>query len=83
MNPLGIALTFLLFGMLIGAGIYMALQGLGGLLRYQAFSLAFMARTETRSLRELATIFTDTILLLAGLGMIYLGVAWTYIVVYR
>lgn len=79
----GTALTLLLFGLVIGFGLFLAFEGLLGLRRHHAFGLSFVAQAGARSLRELTVILISALGLLAGLVLLFVGVAWTYMIVYR
>ena len=83
MNPLGILMAFMLFGIVIGVGAFLAVSSLGALYQRRALHISAVHTAGSYSLRDLAGLMTRTVLLLLGVAMVYQGGLWIYIVVFR
>ncbi|TAK28888.1 MAG: hypothetical protein EPO21_21775 [Chloroflexota bacterium] len=80
MNPIGIAIAFVMFWGVIGLGLFLMATGVVGLAKKGGI-IGYAAHAET------ARMTTSTVLymvaLLAGLAMTYVGAYATYAVIYR
>lgn len=83
MNPLGILIAFMLFGMVIGVGAFLAVNSLGALYQRRALHISAVHSAGAYSLKDLAGLMTRMVLLLLGVAMVYQGALWIYIVVFR
>jgi hypothetical protein len=83
MNPLGIAIAFLLFGLVVGAGVFLVVNNLNGLYSQRALHLSAAHTLESYSLRDMVALIGRFLLVLLGVAMIYQGALWVYIVVFR
>lgn len=83
MNPLGVLMAFMLFGLVIGIGAFLVVGSLGALHRRRALHISAVHTAGSYSLRDLAGMMTRTVLLLLGIVMVYQGGLWIYIVVFR
>ncbi len=83
MNPLGILIAFLLFGLVIGVGAFLVISSLGALYQRRALHVSAIHMAGSYSLRDLAGVMTRMALLLLGVAMVYQGALWIYIVVFR
>ena len=83
MNPLGVLMAFMLFGVVIGMGAFLVVNSLGALYRRRALHISAVHTADSYSLRDLAGMMTRTAQLLIGIAIIYQGALWIYIVVFR
>lgn len=82
MNPLGIALVFVVFWLVIGLGLFLFFYNLASLRRHSCS--AVLARVvAVEPLRHNIETAVSVALLLIGVGMVYAGAYATYIVIYR
>lgn len=83
MNPIGIALVFMIFGAIIGVGLFLVVRSLSGLQKQRALHFSAMHSFQTYRLKDLLGIMGRSLLALLGIAMIYQGTLWIYIVVFR
>jgi len=83
MNPLGILMAFILFGMVIGIGGFLVVSSLEALYNRRALHISAIHTAGSYSLRDLAGMMSRMVLLLLGVAMVYQGALWIYIVVFR
>ena len=83
MNPLGILMAFILFGMVIGIGGFLVVSSLEVLYNRRALHISAIHTAGSYSLRDLAGMMSRMVLLLLGVAMVYQGALWIYIVVFR
>lgn len=83
MNPLGILMAFVLFGLVIGVGAFLAVNSLGALYRRRALHISAVHSAGTYSVRDVAGMMARMVQLLVGIAMVYQGALWIYIVVFR
>ncbi len=83
MNPLGILMAFMLFGLVIGVGAFLVVNSLSALYRRRELHISAVHTAGTYSVRDLAGMMARMVELLAGIAMVYQGGLWIYIVVFR
>ena len=81
MNPVGIAIAFVLFWALIGMGLFLTTTGIVGLAK-KGTGIGYAARAEVAT-KQATGLMIYMIVLLAGLAMTYAGAYATYAVIYR
>jgi len=82
MNPLSIALAFIVFWLVIGLGLFLFFNTLAALLKHARAGVELGLLAPARVRHSLALVL-DTGLLLLGMAMVAAGGYATYVVVYR
>ncbi|MBI4319159.1 MAG: hypothetical protein HY675_11770 [Chloroflexi bacterium] len=83
MNPIGIALAFVLFWAMIGLGLFLTFSGVVGLVRRED-TVGIVVRSGTaQGTRQVAELIVNAVLLVVGLALAYAGAYATYTVIYR
>ena len=80
MNPIGIAIAFVMFWGVIGLGLFLTATGIVGLAKKGGI-IGYAAQAENARLTASTAMYM--IVLLAGLAMVYAGGYATYAVIYR
>jgi len=87
MSLLGIALVFLVLGVILGVGAFLLVAGVKGLATgtrgVGVLSLVSPQNIGSYSLREISGVLARVLMVLVGLAMVSQSILWTYIAVWR
>ena len=87
MSLLGIALVFLVLGVILGVGAFLLVAGVKGLATgtrgVGVLSLVWPQNIGSYSLREISGVLARVLMVLVGLAMVSQSILWTYIAVWR
>ena len=87
MSLFGIALVFLVFGVILGVGAFLLVAGVKGLAAgprgVGVLSLVSPQNIGSYSLREISGVLARVLMVLVGLAMVSQSTLWIYIVVWR
>ncbi len=83
MNPLGLALAFVLFWAMIGLGLFLIFAGAVGIARRED-TVGLLARSvAVQGSRQAVELVVNGVLLAVGVALAYGGAYATYMVIYR
>lgn len=82
MNPIGIALAFMFFWVVLAVGLFLVVFSVRRLARHNELRRSSIVATQMLTGTSVLAYVVEAVLLVVGLAMVYFGVSATYIVIY-